>query len=104
MRVSPSKNPQGGVGRSLTGREVTGRCELLPGIMEGALEYAFYLLVEGRKSQMRWYEASPSHCFILSPKEAGKTVQLRGFVRAVADPEHKLSALSMPLETKPFMG
>jgi hypothetical protein len=74
--------------------QVTGRCEILPGIIEGELEYAFYLLVDGRKSQVRWYEPSPTHCFTLTSEEAGKPVRLRGFVRNAAAPEQKLSAMS----------
>ncbi len=46
----------------------------MPGVMDGVVEYAFYLLVEGQKTQVRWYEASATHTFTLTPDEAGKPV------------------------------
>lgn len=44
--------------------------------------------------QVRWYESSPFHSFILTPEEARQQVQLRGFVRTKKEPEQKLSATS----------
>src|SRR5690554_5872719 len=82
--------------------QVTGRCALMPGVMEGAAEYAFYLLVEGQKTQVRWYETSPTHTFTLTSEEAGKPVQIRGFVRAAEAPKQKLSAASLSLNTDPL--
>ncbi|WPL19008.1 hypothetical protein Thiowin_04112 [Thiorhodovibrio winogradskyi] len=81
--------------------QVSGRCERLPGVLEGTLEYAFYLLVDGQKVQVRWYEPSPVHAFTLAPDMAGKAVQVRGFVRAVTEPDRKLSALSARCWPKP---
>jgi hypothetical protein len=74
--------------------QISARCDLLPGVLDGELEWAFYLLVEGKKTQVRWYEPSPSHRFTLPPEQAGKAMQLRGFVRAVAAPDQKRAALS----------
>ncbi|MBK1648208.1 hypothetical protein CKO36_06235 [Rhabdochromatium marinum] len=74
--------------------QTNAHCDLLPSVLDGELEWAFYLLVEGKKTQMRWYEPSPAHRFTLPPEQAGKAAQVRGFVRAVAAPDHKLSALS----------
>lgn len=82
--------------------QVTGRCALMPDVMERAVEYAFYLLVEGQKTQVRWYEGSPTHTFTLTPEEAGKPVQIRGFVRAAEAPNQKLSAVSLFLNTNPL--
>lgn len=78
--------------------QVTGHCKLMPGVLEGSVEYAFYLLVDGQKTQIRWYEASPSHTFTLSPEELGKCIQIRGFVREVSSPEQKISAVSLVVE------
>ncbi|NCC83764.1 MAG: hypothetical protein EOM03_06515 [Clostridia bacterium] len=82
--------------------QVTGRCALMPGVMNGTAEYAFYLLVEDQKTQVRWYEATATHTFTLTPEEAGKPVQVRGFVRAAASPKQKLSAFSLSLNTDPL--
>lgn len=86
------------VSAQLSGNQITGSCELLPGVIDGAVEYAFYLLVNGQKSQIRWYEPSPIHTFTLSPNEADKSIQVRGFVRSVRTPEEKISATSSHLE------
>lgn len=83
--------------------QVTGRCALIPGVMEETVEYAFYLLVEGQRSQVRWYEATATHTFTLTPEEMGKPVQVRGFVRAAASPKQKLSAVSLSLNTDPVL-
>ncbi|MCK0753256.1 heparinase II/III domain-containing protein [Chromohalobacter japonicus] len=83
--------------------QVTGRCALMPGVMEGKAEYAFYLLVEGQRSQVRWYEATATHTFTLTPEEMGKPVQVRVFVRAAASPKQKLSAVSLSLNTDPVL-
>ncbi|UYV18041.1 heparinase II/III family protein [Halomonas qaidamensis] len=85
------------------GDRVTGRCTLMPGVMEGPVEYAFYLLLEGQKTQVRWYEASPTHTFNPTPEEAGKSIQIRGFVRSVEAPNHKLSATSLSMKTAPLL-
>jgi hypothetical protein len=77
--------------------QVTGRCVLLPGALKGDVEYAFYLLVAGQKAQVRWYEAADTHAFTLLPTDIGKAIQVRGFVREVAAPEQKLSAVSRAL-------
>lgn len=74
--------------------QVTGHCLLTPGVLQGEVAYAFYLLVEGHKTQVRWYEASPTHTFTLEPTDLGKTVQVLGFVRETAAPHNKLSATS----------
>ncbi len=74
--------------------QISARCELQPGVLEGALEYAFYLIVDGQKTQVRWYQPAPTHCFTLTPAQAAKPLQIRGFVRAVAEPERKHAALS----------
>lgn len=82
--------------------QIIGHCTLMPDVMEGAMEYAFYLLADGRKTQVRWYEASPTHTFTLTSEEAGRPVQIRGFVRAAEAPKQKLSAASLSLNTNPL--
>lgn len=47
-------------------------------------------------------QPSPSHAFTLTPEEAGKPVQIRGFVRAAEAPKQKLSAASLSLNTDPL--
>lgn len=79
--------------------QVVGKCKLMSDIIEGEAEYAFYLLVDGQKSQVRWYETSSEHTFTLKPEEYRKQVQIRGFVRAVEPPNKKLSAVSLPIHT-----
>ncbi|NYS60321.1 heparinase II/III domain-containing protein [Vreelandella salicampi] len=81
---------------------VTGRCELLPGAIEGNVEYAFYLLVEGQKTQVRWYEAAATHTFTLMSDEAGKSVQVRGFAQSSKSTDKKFSAVSLPFDTYPI--
>ncbi|WP_019626601.1 heparinase II/III family protein [Thioalkalivibrio sp. ALJT] len=78
---------------------VTGRCVLMEGVIEGEVEYAFYLLIDGQRTQVRWYERSAVHTFTLAPQDSGKAIQIRGFVRAVAAPERKLSAASVKLSS-----
>ncbi len=85
---------------SFTTGQVTGCCLLTPGALKGEVAYAFYLLVDGQKAQVRWYEASHTHTFTLAPTELGKTVQIRGFVAEVAAPDNKLSATSQPFAQK----
>lgn len=77
------------------GDQIKGRCELMPGVFEGSVEYAFYLLVNGKKTQVRWYESFPVHVFTLTPNEREQSVQVRGFVRSKADPDQKLSAVGV---------
>lgn len=74
---------------------VIGRCCLMPSTLMGELEYAFYLLVNGKKTEVRWYEESAMHTFLLQPTDIGKTIQIRGFVRSKTAPDHKISAASL---------
>lgn len=50
----------------------------MPGVIEGGVGYAFYLLIQGPKMQVRWYERFSTHTFTLTAKEASKLVQIRG--------------------------
>lgn len=77
--------------------QVTGRCAFMPAAIEGDVEYAFYLLVDGVKSQVQWYQRSEMHTFTLTQEELAKNVQIRGFVRSVISPTQKMSATSLAL-------
>lgn len=79
----------------MQGRIVDSRCDLLPGVIEGDVEYAFYLLVDGQKTQTRWYKSYAEHSFQLTDEEIGRSIKVRGFVRAIKESEVKLSAVSL---------
>lgn len=77
---------------------ITGRCSLMPGVIEGDLEYAFYLIVDGKKSQVKCYQANSFYSFELTLEDTKKDLRVRGFVRSTQFPENtKISALSAPL-------
>lgn len=76
---------------------VTGHCQLLPDALEGVVEYAFYLIVNGQQKQVQWYKPNATHTFTLLPEEHGNPVNICGFVRVVSAPEKKLSATSITL-------
>lgn len=78
----------------VSGCQVLARCLLQPGVLRGEVEYAFYLLIDGHKSQTRWYAPSERHSFVLSEHDLSKDVRVRGFVRACSVPDEKISALS----------
>lgn len=85
------------IGDSIDRISVTGRCELLPEALSVKVEYAFYLLVDGHKSQVCWYQSESIHTFMLNSAEIGKPIQIRAFVRCVDDPEKKLSSISQSI-------
>lgn len=43
--------------------QVAGQCLLMRSAVDEPVEYAFYLLVAGRKTLVSWYENSPVHTF-----------------------------------------
>jgi hypothetical protein len=57
-------------------------------IFQGEVEYAFYLLVNGQKTEVKWYTATGEACFSL-PKDGA--IKITAFAREKANPENKRS-------------
>jgi hypothetical protein len=69
--------------------QVHARCEASPEHFQGALEYAFYLMVGGKKAVVHWYTPSPEVALPI-PEAAGREpLEVRGFVREQAHPDKK---------------
>lgn len=72
------------------GNAVAARIEADRRFFHGDVEYAFYLMVQGRKSVVLWYTDSPEATFPLSDAIAGCALEVRGFVREKANPDKKV--------------
>lgn len=66
---------------SRQGSEVTGRCEVSEGYFQGELEYAFYLMVDGKKTLVKWYSPNPEVFFTVPDDAEDKVLEVRAFVR-----------------------
>lgn len=73
------------------GDVVKGQCVASTDHFSGALEYAFYLMVGGKKALVEWYTASPEVSFTLPDDAGDQSLEVRGFVREKDNPEKKLS-------------
>lgn len=63
------------------------------------LEFAFYLMREGRKERVKWYGDTPSARFELD--EAGGRYKVKMFIRFREQPELKFIQVSEPIEVPP---
>lgn len=69
------------------GRKVMGKCVLADTGQFKSPEFAFYLLVNGKKRAERWYEKSAEASFPWPKQVTLHDVALQGFVREADDPE-----------------
>ena len=77
-----------------------GYCELAGQNPFPIPEFAFYLLVNGEKRAVRWYEKDSEVRFDWPDDAAGASISIRGFVREQGNPENKLM-LTAPLGNLP---
>lgn len=76
------------------GDSILGRCELSGDLLLKNVEFAFYLLVEGERQALRWYEKSPEVRFASPRNIPDKSISIRGFVRDIADSEPKFNKVA----------
>lgn len=86
------------VSATCDGNVVVARCIAGSEHFQGDLEYAFYLMVDGVKTQVLWYTPNPEAQFTLPDGVAGKKLEVRGFVREVANPDKKVMKVAPVVE------
>ena len=72
---------------------VSATCHPDPAVFRGALEFAFYVEVDGRRLHGGTYSPSPSLEYRLPAEQAGRRVSVSGFVRERAMPEKKVRVI-----------
>ena len=72
------------------GNVVAAVCQACSKHFSGELEYAFYLMVGGKRALVQWYTASPEVCFTVPDDVGSHALGVWGFVREKAHPERKL--------------
>ena len=76
------------------GNEVRGQCVVGEEHFSGELEYAFYLMVGGKKALVQWYTPDPKVCFTVPSDTGQQKLELLGFVRERLNPEKKVMKIS----------
>jgi len=79
---------------SVDGSKVIASSYLLPDAIPGEIEYAFYLMIDGKKEAVAWYTGNSTHTFELKDEWLGQKVAVRGFARAQGNNDLKMSKTS----------
>jgi len=80
MRVSATRE----------GNVVRACCVASPEHFHGELEYAFYLMVGGKKAVVHWYTENREVCLSVPEDADQQPLEVRGFAREQGNPERKL--------------
>ncbi|WP_394062390.1 hypothetical protein [Alcaligenes sp. WGS1538] len=72
------------------GNKVNAICHANPTHFAGDLEYAFYLMADGKKVTVQWYSPSPEVSLEIPLDCSDSSLKVHGFVREKANPEKKM--------------
>jgi hypothetical protein len=67
------------------------RCEIFGEYFTGEVEYAFYLIANGKRIDMKWYAAESYTSFELTDATRNANLKIKGFVRERQNPNHMVS-------------
>nr|WP_321302960.1 heparinase II/III family protein [Alcaligenes faecalis] len=72
------------------GNKVNAICHANPTHFAGDLEYAFYLMADGKKVTVQWYSPNPEVSLEIPVDCSDSSLKVHGFVREKANPEKKM--------------
>lgn len=85
---------------SLKDNQLSAYCVLMPGHIEGEVEYAYYLMVNGERHSVVWYSPNETVTFDVSEIESDAQLTVKGFVRSKEEPDRKFSSTSNNCRTR----